>query len=68
MVSYAVWQYYSFPMSLRMVDELLTARGIDLTDETVRRWSVKFGLGVSPCASALPRWPEAINGTSMRWS
>jgi putative transposase len=29
------------------VEELLSARGIDLTYETVRRWSVKFGLGVA---------------------
>jgi putative transposase len=35
-------------MSLkRMVEELLAARGIDLTYETVRRWSVKFGLGIA---------------------
>jgi putative transposase len=42
-ISYAVWLYYRFPLSLRMVEELLSARGIELTYETVRRWSVKFG-------------------------
>jgi hypothetical protein len=36
-ISYAVWLYYRFPLSLRMVEELLVARGIDLTYETVRR-------------------------------
>jgi len=36
-----------FPLSLRMVEELLAARGIELTYETVRRWSVKFGLGIA---------------------
>ncbi|MGF6999310.1 putative transposase [Paraburkholderia sp. GAS32] len=46
-ISYAVWLYYRFPLSLRMVEELLAARGIDLTYETVRRWSVKFGLGIA---------------------
>jgi putative transposase len=30
-----------------MVEELLAARGIDLTYETVRRSSVKFGLGIA---------------------
>jgi putative transposase len=30
-ISYAVWPYYRFPLSLRMVEELLAARGIDLT-------------------------------------
>jgi len=46
-ISYAVWLYYRFPLSLRMVEELLAARGIDLSYETVRRWSVKFGLGIA---------------------
>ncbi len=26
-ISYAVWLYYRFPLSLRMVEELLAARG-----------------------------------------
>lgn len=46
-ISYAVWLYYRFPLSLRMVEELLAARGIELTFETVRRWSVGFGLGIA---------------------
>src|SRR5258708_28970124 len=46
-ISYAVWLYYRFPLSLRMVEELLGARGIELTYETVRRWAVKFGLGIA---------------------
>jgi hypothetical protein len=46
-ISYAIWLYYRFPLSLRMVEELLAARGIELTYETVRRWSVKFGLAIA---------------------
>jgi putative transposase len=38
---------YRFSLSLRMVEELLAARGIELTYETVRRWAVKFGLGIA---------------------
>ena len=30
-----------------MVEELLAARSVDLTYDTVRRWSVKFGLGIA---------------------
>jgi putative transposase len=41
------WLYYRFPLSLRMVEELLAVRGIELTYETVRRWAVKFGLGIA---------------------
>jgi len=51
--SYAVWLYNRFPLSLRMVEELLAARGIELTYETVRRWSVKFGLGIARRIRAL---------------
>ena len=46
-ISYAVWLYFRFPLSLRMVEEMLAARGIEVTYETVRRWSVKFGLGIA---------------------
>ena len=28
-ISYAVWSYYRFPLSLCMVQELLAARGIE---------------------------------------
>jgi transposase-like protein len=45
--SYAAWLYCRFPLSLRMVEELLAARGNDLIYETVRSWSVKFGLGIA---------------------
>jgi putative transposase len=30
-ISYAVWLYCRFPLSLRMVEELLAAHGIELT-------------------------------------
>jgi putative transposase len=42
-ISYAVWLYFRFPLSLRMVEEMLAARGIYVTYETVRRWGKKFG-------------------------
>lgn len=42
-ISHAVWLYFRFPLSLRMVDELLPARGIMVSHETVRQWALKFG-------------------------
>src|SRR3954451_24220876 len=42
-ISHAVWLYFRFPLSLRMVDELLAARGIMVSHETVRQWALKFG-------------------------
>ena len=42
-ISYAVWLYFRFPLSLRMVEEVLAARGIEVTYETLRAWALKFG-------------------------
>jgi putative transposase len=42
-ISYAVWLYFRFPLSLRMVEEMLAARGILVSHETVRQWAMKFG-------------------------
>jgi len=42
-ISHTVWLYFRFPLSLRMVDELLAARGIIVSHETVRQWALKFG-------------------------
>ena len=44
-ISYAVWLYFRFPLSLRNVDEILAARGIVVSHETVRQWARKFGQG-----------------------
>ncbi len=44
-ISHAVWLYFRIPLSLRMVDELLAARGIVVSHETVRQWARKFGQG-----------------------
>jgi putative transposase len=42
-ISHAVWLYFRFPLSLRHVDEILAARGIAVSHETVRQWALKFG-------------------------
>ena len=42
-ISQAVWLYFRFPLSLRMVEEMLAARGIAVSHETVRQWALKFG-------------------------
>jgi putative transposase len=42
-ISHAVWLYFRFPLGLRMVEELLAARGIIVSHEIVRQWALKFG-------------------------
>ncbi|KVR00720.1 transposase, partial [Burkholderia ubonensis] len=46
-ISYAVWLYYRFRLSLRTVEALLAARGIELTYETGRSWATKFGQAIA---------------------
>jgi putative transposase len=43
----AVWLYYRFTLSLRDVEELLAARGIDVSYETIRCWTNKFGPAIA---------------------
>ena len=42
-ISHGVWLYYRFPLSYRDVEEMLLARGIEVTHEAIRQWCLKFG-------------------------
>jgi len=42
-IAYAVWLYFKFPLSLRMVEDLLARRGIIVSHQTIRKWAEKFG-------------------------
>jgi putative transposase len=42
-IAHAVWLYFRFPLSLRLVEEMLLKRGIIVSYETIRRWGRKFG-------------------------
>ena len=39
----AVWLYFRFTLSFRDVEDLLAERGIDVSYETIRCWTRKFG-------------------------
>ncbi len=39
----AVWLYLRFTLSYRDVEDLLAERGLQVSNETVRRWVLKFG-------------------------
>ena len=43
-ISHVVWCYYRFSLSLRDVEELLLARGISVSYESIRTWSKKWGV------------------------
>jgi putative transposase len=42
-IAHAVWSYFRYPLSLRLVEEMLLERGIVVSYETIRRWELKFG-------------------------
>ncbi len=42
-IAHAVWLYFRFPLSLRLVEEMLLERGIVVSYETIRHWGNKFG-------------------------
>ena len=42
-IQHAVWLYARFTLSFRDVEDLLAERGIVASNETIRRWFIKFG-------------------------
>ncbi len=42
-IAHAVWLYHRFDVTETEVEELLAARGVIVTYETVRQWCKKFG-------------------------
>ncbi|WP_371785586.1 IS6 family transposase [Streptosporangium subroseum] len=42
-IAHAVWLYHRFPLSYREVEELLLARGIVVSHETIQQWCDRFG-------------------------
>jgi putative transposase len=57
-IAHAVWLYFRFPVSLRLVEEMLLERGVSVSYETVRRWALKFG---ADYARRLKRKPARCN-------
>ena len=42
-IGHCVWLYFRFSLSFRAVEELMLARGVVVSYETIRRWCAKFG-------------------------
>lgn len=42
LIAHAVWLSFRFPLSLRLVKELLLERGLMVSYETIRRWAAKL--------------------------
>lgn len=64
-IGYAVWAYHRFALSLRDVEDLLAARGVCVSYETVRDWVARFA-GSSPPGSAASAPARRTNGISTK--
>ena len=60
-IRHAVWLYFRFTLSFRDVEEMMAQRGVDVSYETIRCWTIKFGPQIArnlkrkrPAPS--PRW------------
>jgi putative transposase len=42
-ISHCVWLYHRFPLSFREVEEMMMARGVRVTYESIHQWCRKFG-------------------------
>lgn len=67
--AHAVWLYFLFPLSLRLVEERLPERGVVVSYETIRRWGREFGPAYATqrsgetrcharCRTSIPQGPE----------
>ena len=55
----AVWLYLRFTLSYRDVEDLLAERGIQVSDETIRRWVLSFGPAIARRLRARRPTPHA---------
>lgn len=60
-IRHAVWLYLRFTLSFRDVRELMAQRGVDVSYETIRCWTIKFGPIIARKLNrrklpASPRW------------
>ncbi len=46
-IRHAVWLYLRFALSYRDVEDLLAERGLDVSNESIRRWVLKFGSAIA---------------------
>ena len=59
-IAHVVWLYVRFNLSLREVDELILERGMDVSFETIRRWTVKFAPLIAHFLRRRPPCPGAV--------
>jgi putative transposase len=59
-IAHAGWLYFQFPLSLRLVEEMLLGRGILVSYERIRRWGKRFGTAYARRLRRKPPRPTYI--------
>jgi hypothetical protein len=62
----AVWLYHRFTLSYRDVEDLLAERGLTVSNESIRRWVLKFGPVIAKDSRETRPKPPSL-GISMKW-
>ena len=66
-IDHCVWLYFRFTLSFREVEEMMLARGVVVSYETIRRWCAKFGPATpASCVGVAPA--PGTSGISTRCS
>ena len=53
-IRHAVWLYFRYTLSFRDVEEMLAHRGIEVSYETIRCWTIKFGRQIAASLMICP--------------
>jgi len=64
-IAYMVWSYYRFNLSLRDVEDLLAARGVTVSYETIRVWVDRFGPQIA-CGKTRESILKRLSGVACR--
>jgi putative transposase len=59
-IAHSVWLYFRFCLSFRDVQEMMPERGVEVSHEGIRLWTLKFG---SDYARGLPRGGRGFGDT-----
>nr|QCL09576.1 hypothetical protein pC5.8a_84 [Rhizobium rhizogenes] len=65
-IAHVVWRYFRFSLSLRVVEDMLPARGLIVFHQTIRLWAEKFGRHFASNIIRCSCVQLCISGTSMR--
>ena len=67
-IAHAVWLYVRFPLSLRLVEEMLLERGVFVSYETIQDAGPESSALNMPAGSGARRHEPVMCGIWMKWS